>query len=197
MYAMMRNLLYHHDNQSEEDSYKDFRSDFIHLSISLTTGAKHLSADISQQFNNFHLTPKTFAHFWKWWLLFDSSLSLPIRQGSFFPQRRPISKKLSRHLATIKYRLSLTNVYVSHVYIDDSSDSWPRGITTCIGIKALINSFQADLHQREQETTVVTGIPPNTKTTRHKAFYSAEVNLCELNLRALRAQFEDPLSMRW
>lgn len=152
-----------------------------------------MSAKVPLHFNNFHLTPKAFTHFWAWWSLFNNSLSLPIRQGPLFPQRRPTSKKFGRHLATIKYRLSLANLYISHVYVDESRDSWSKGLTSCVGIKAFIDKFQADMHQREQETTVLTGMPLRTKTIRHKPFYSAEVNISGLDLRAVRGLFEDPI----
>ena len=147
----------------------------------------------TQQSNSFHLTPKVFTHFWAWWSLFNSTLSLPIRQGFLFPQRKLISKKFGRHIATLKYRLSLADVYVSHIYIDDSVESWSKGETSSVGLKARIDRVQADMHQRVQETVILTGTPPSAKKIHHRPIYSAEVNLIELHIQAIKGLFEDPL----
>src|SRR6266545_4988996 len=101
------------------DSFNEFRSDFVHLSVSVTTLTNSKGLKGGSRPSNLYLTPQLFAHFWDWCSLFDGALSLPIRQGSFFPSRH-ISPKFSRHLATLKYRISLHDLYIMHVYIDDS-----------------------------------------------------------------------------
>lgn len=106
---------------------------------------------------------------------------------------RPPSKKFGRHLATLKYRLSVSKLYISHVYIDDSRETWSGGKTVLVGVKAMVDHFQADLHQREQEAVVAGRIPGMMKRVRHKAFYAAEVNLTGLDLRAIHATFAEPL----
>ena len=82
--------------------------------------------------NSLHLSTKLFAHFWSWWSLFDGALSLPIRQGPYHP-RRVITPKLGRHIATIKYLLSVPRLYVMHGYLDDSEDSEANSVAcnTC------------------------------------------------------------------
>lgn len=117
--------------QSINDSYAGFRSDFIHFSTSLTSP---LTQSGENRHNSFHLTPKTFAHFWSWWHLFDGALSLPIRQGSLFPESRPPSKKFGRHLATIKYRIAFSSLYIAHVYKVDSGGAWTAGESHCVGV---------------------------------------------------------------
>ena len=159
--------------------------------------------------SNLYLTPKVFAHFWSWCSLFDGALSLPIRQGKYYPWR-PISPKLGRHLATLKYRVSLPHLYFVHGYIDDSRESkyplsyslylvltillaWVDGVTPWVGVKGKIDELQADMHQREEEFALPGPIPDTTRTVRKKPFYAAEVMIKGLELRALLATFSDPL----
>jgi hypothetical protein len=160
----------------------------LSLSSSLhTTSLKHRPTPSS-----LHLSPNTFSHFWSWVALFDTNLSLPVRQGSLYSRRAP-SPKFGRHLATLKYRISLARVFIQHAYIDDSRESWIDGVTPFVGVKAMIDEFQADLHQRDQEMTVPGPFPDTFKVVRHKSMYAAEVVLKGLDLRLLLATFVDPL----
>ena len=59
-------------------------------------------------------------------------------------------------------------------------------------MKALVNLFEADMHQREQEGIVLSVVPNKTKKIRHKPFYAAEVKLIDAQLRAVLATFTDP-----
>ncbi|TCD68203.1 hypothetical protein EIP91_011375 [Steccherinum ochraceum] len=174
--------------KSPEDSYNGFRSDFIHLSISLTSST---AVSKTRNFSSIHLSPGLFSHFWAWWTLFDT-ISLPIRQGRRYKHKRPLSPKLGQHLATIKYRISVPKLFISHAYMDQSSDAWADGVTPFVGTKAMIDFFQVDMHQRAQETSI-TGPDGTTKTTMHKPFSAVEVVLKGLELRALLAIFSDPL----
>ncbi|KAL1747713.1 golgi-body localization protein domain-containing protein [Schizophyllum fasciatum] len=174
------------------DSYNGFRSDFIHLSISLTSCIRPMKLGHLKNSSTLHLTPKTFAHFWAWWHLFDGVLSLPIRQGSYYP-RRLLTPKFGRHLATLKYRISVPQLYLMHAYIDDSRQTWVEGVTPWIGVKGLLKDFQVDMHQRDQEM-VVPGMEGNTtKVIRRKPFYACEVAIKDLDLRAVLATFPEPL----
>lgn len=119
-------------------------------------------------------------------------MSLPIRQGTYYSPR-PISPKFGRHLATLKYRISVAQLFIAHAYIDDSRESWVDGVTPFVGVKALINKFQADMHQRDQESIVPGRVPDAIKVVRHKPFYVAEVVLNGLDLRTMVAVFEEPL----
>lgn len=179
-------------SQSTEDSYKGFRSDFIHLSVSLTSSLRLPRLGERHSPSSLHLTPKSFAHFWSWWALFEGVMSLPIRQGTYYPQRA-ISPKFGRHLATLKYRISVDQLFISHAYIDDSRESWVDGVSPFIGVKAMIDKFRADMHQRDQES-VVSGLSRDAKkVVRRKPFYAAEVVLNDLDLRAMIAVFAEPL----
>lgn len=178
--------------QVDHDSYHGFRSNFIHLSISITSALRQGSSHSDLQPSSFHLTPKAFASFWSWWGLFDNGLSLPIRQGSLYP-RKTLSPKFARHLATLKYRISVPELFITHAYIDDSRESWEDGTTPIVGLKAKVSHFQADMHQRDQETVAPGKVPDSIQVVRHKPFYAAEVVLKNVDLRALLAVFPEPL----
>ncbi|KIP10738.1 hypothetical protein PHLGIDRAFT_22173 [Phlebiopsis gigantea 11061_1 CR5-6] len=177
---------------SDEDSYAGFRSHFIHLSISLTS-----ALDLSQpetKCSSIHLSPAVFAHFWSWWQLFEGK-SLPIRQGRRYKHKRPISPKFGQHLATIKYRIDVPRLFLSHVYMDQGRDAWADGVTPFVGIKAFILRFQADMHQRAQESTI-NKPDGTTKTIVHKPFYAVEVVLTDMELKTVLAIFHEPLKQR-
>ncbi|PBK72706.1 hypothetical protein ARMSODRAFT_953107 [Armillaria solidipes] len=173
-----------------DDSYNGFRSDFIHLSVSLTSSVRSTKTE-DHDTSGLYLTPKAFAHFWSWWSLFDAVMSLPIRQGSYYP-RRTISPKFGRHIATLKYRVSIRQLSIMHGYIDNGRETWADGVTPWIGVKGKIDEFQVDMHQRDQETLVPGLGPHSTKVLRRKPFYAAEVVLKGLDLRAILGIFADP-----
>ncbi|KAJ7764981.1 golgi-body localization protein domain-containing protein [Mycena maculata] len=179
--------------KSPEDSFNGFRSDFIHLSTSLTS-ALNAKSGVDLESSSLHLTPQIFTHFWSWWALFNGVLTLPIRQGKAWPIR-PISPKFGRHLATIKYRISVKSLYVMHAYIDDSRETWADGVTPWIGVKGMIEEFQVDMHQREEETIVPGLRPDTTKVARRKPFCAVELVIKGLDLRAMLATFDDPLKV--
>jgi RNA pol II promoter Fmp27 protein domain len=158
------------------------------MSLSLSSSIHGTGATPS----SLYLSPNTFSHFWSWVGLFDGALSPPIRQGSYYPQKLR-TPKFGRHLATLKYRIALARVYIQHAYIDDSRESWVDGITPFVGVKALIDGFQADMHQRDQETSVPGLIPDTVKVVRRKSMYAAEMVLKGLDLRAMLATFKEPL----
>ncbi|KAJ7638917.1 golgi-body localization protein domain-containing protein [Roridomyces roridus] len=176
-----------------EDSFNGFRSDFIHMSTSLTS-ALHADPKLKSS-SSLHLTPQAFTHFWSWWGLFNGVLTLPIRQGTAWPSR-PISPKFGRHLATLKYRIKVKGLYVMHAYIDDSRETWADGVTPWIGVKGLIDEFQVDMHQREEETSVPGSRPGTTKVARRKPFCAVELVLSGLDLRTLLATFDDPMKVQ-
>ncbi|KAF7301766.1 hypothetical protein MIND_00742200 [Mycena indigotica] len=179
--------------KTANDTYNGFRSDFIHLSTSLSC-ALNAKSGADTNSSNFHLTPQVFSHFWSWWKLFDSVLSLPIRQGSAWPARH-ISPKFSRHLATLKYRISIKHLYVMHAYLDDSRETWADGVTPWIGVKGFIDEFRVDMHQREEEALMPGARPDTMKLVRRKPFYAVELVINGLDLRAMLATFDDPIKV--
>ncbi|KAH9938206.1 golgi-body localization protein domain-containing protein [Fomitopsis serialis] len=179
--------------KSAADSYNGFRSDFIHMSISLES-ALHVREHSGPQASSLHLSPEVFEQFWAWYQLFDHALSLPIRQGSHYPRKRPVSPKFGQHLATLKYRFAISQLFLSHVYVDNSRDAWADGVTPFVGVKALIDRFQADMHQRDQESTRMTDEGP--QVVHHKSFYAIEVAMKQLDLRTMLAVFPEPLKQQ-
>ncbi|KAG8925646.1 hypothetical protein FRC01_009884 [Tulasnella sp. 417] len=175
-----------------QDSFEGFRSNFIHFSISLVSPAQPSVSDYDSGPNSFHLSPKAFAHFFAWWSLFGATLNLPIRQGKLFPDARPPSPKFGRHIATIKYRISFAPLFISHMYKQDAVEQWREGETGFVGVKAMVKSLRADLHQREQEIVVLDKFSGLPKTTTHKPFAAAEVVIEAMELRAVYAIFADP-----
>lgn len=71
--------------------------------------------------------------------------------------------------------------------------AWVDGVVPWVGVKAKVDEFQADMHQREEETTIPGLLPNTTRTIRRKPFYAAEVLMKGLELKALLAIFSEPL----
>lgn len=187
-----------------EDSFAGFRSDFIHFSISLTSPLSlslPSNSDSSENFapivekegyNSLHFSPIASSHFWRWWELFDGTLSLPIRQGRSFPSAKSPSKKFSKHCGTIKYRFSLSPLFISHTYRQESWSEWSKGETSFIGIKGKIGRFNVDLHQREEEEIIRRSNSTHIKKIVQKVFYQAEIDLDGVDLRVMSAVLSEP-----
>jgi len=162
------------------------------MSLSLTSSVEQSDTHDSSLFSNFYLTPKTFALFWHWISLFDSRMSLPIRQGKYY-KHRLLNPKFGQHIATIKYRVTVPRLFIAHVYPDESRQSWSDGITRFVGTKALIDHFHADVHQRDEESTQFNPSLGTSEVVRHKSLHRAEVVLRGLHLRAMVGTFQDPV----
>lgn len=195
-----------------KDSYAGFRSDFVHFSISVTSPLppeSHGDPDLdacsrwpgipkrdrgrAAQNNSFHFAPGVMAQFWDNWRLFDSTMSLPIRQGQLFPSPQPPSKKFGRHTATIKYRLDIAPLYIAHTYKQDVKADWSRGVTTILGVKGRVDHLRLDLHQRATEETIERKERKDSVKVVHKRFYEAEIDADGIEMRVLHGTFSDPL----
>jgi RNA pol II promoter Fmp27 protein domain len=85
------------------------------------------------------------------------------------------------------------NSYLSHGGLFSSIEAWVDGVIPWVGVKAMIDEFQVDMHQREEEKIGSGFLPDTTKVTHHKPFYAAEVILKGIDMRAMLATFdEDP-----
>lgn len=187
-----------------EDSFDGFRSDHVHFSLSITSPVKRGqsasstpggdSNDGASQ-NSLHLSPLLSSHFWSWWSTFDSTLSLPIRTGSLFPSAQAPSKKFGKATATIKYRFSISPLFIAHTYRQERRFDWAKGQTTVIGIKGRVDNFNLDMHQRAQSETHIhrtEGREPLEKTVVHKVFYQAELDCEGLDCRTISATHRVP-----
>lgn len=162
------------------DSYAGFRSDRLHMAISLV-------ANTDKSYNTIHLSPEVFKQFFMWWKLFHGNMMLPIRRGKVFGETKK-STKFSEHLFTIKYLFDLKNLFISHILrgeaLNDADD-----FVECVGLRAKVDKFLVDLHQRKEER-----IDEREELSRHKkimkmVFNRGEVNLTTIDLRAMYAKF--------
>ncbi|KNZ59490.1 hypothetical protein VP01_171g3 [Puccinia sorghi] len=178
---------------SPVDSFEDFRSDFIHFSISLTSPTESGSRQKRPTGqNSLYFSAESFTHFWCWWKTFDSALALPIRQGNLFPSAQAPSKKFGRHVATIKYRFGISPLFLAHTYRYESAPDWVHGKDVVLGFKAKISTFNVDLHSRAVETTIRKPEMKEPKKLIRKAFYQAEIECHDVKIRALSAVFQTP-----
>ncbi|PWN35857.1 uncharacterized protein FA14DRAFT_160841 [Meira miltonrushii] len=193
------------------DSFDGWRTHHLHFSVSIDSprdgeddrAGEHREDDRSKKsstepepnanaVNNLYFTPLAWEHFWAWMRLFDSALSLPIRQGKLFPGSLEQSPKFGRHLGTIKYHFNIAPLLISHLYPQANKMDWARGRTTLIGVKARMATFHMDFHQRQQEIVVDRPELGGQRKTFHKPFYEAEVDLSNINFRTLAGQFQEP-----
>ncbi|KAH0602608.1 uncharacterized protein H6S33_008689 [Morchella sextelata] len=137
------------------DAFRGFRSQHIHMSLSILSPLTHdwssANTKPSTSYNTIHLTPRFFTHFFSWWGLFSGVMSLPIRQGPLWPGVEKSSKKFGRHLATIKYKLCLSPLFISHIYKHNDKDEAGHDVVAATGLKAKLDSFMVDIHQRRED----------------------------------------------
>ncbi|KZF26518.1 hypothetical protein L228DRAFT_264904 [Xylona heveae TC161] len=137
------------------DAMRGFRSHHLHLSIAVVApldrdwSVNNLKP--SSSYNTVHLSPRFFTHFFNWWSLFSGAMSLPIRQGKLWPGIDKSSKKFGRHLATIKYNLLLSPLFISHIYKHKDAEDYSEDAVAATGLKLRLDSFMLDLHQRREE----------------------------------------------
>ncbi|KAK2882494.1 hypothetical protein FQN49_000293 [Arthroderma sp. PD_2] len=154
------------------DAFRGFRSNHIHLSLAVVAPVSRVwtltNREPSASYNTVHLTPKFFTHFFSWWSLFSGVMSLPVRQGPLFPGLTKTSKKFSRHLGTIKYKLFLSPLFVSHIYKHKDPEDYKEDVVFATGLKVRLDSFMLDLHQRREYTTVIKGrLKPTKASSMH------------------------------
>ena len=77
-------------------------------------------------------------------------MSLPVRQGPLWRGPEKPSKKFGRHLATIKYGLLLSPVFIAHVYKHKDMEDYQDDVVSATGLKLRMDSFVLDLHQRRE-----------------------------------------------
>ncbi len=138
-----------------------------------------------------HVTPLTSAHFWSWLGLFNSVMSLPIRQGSLFPDLGPRSPKFGLHTASLKYRFDLDSFFLTHVYLQSSAAKYSQSAASFLGLKAKVEQFHLDVHQRQQETLTTRKELGDTRKTLHKPISEAEIDLVDFKLRVLGGEVKD------
>ena len=175
----------------EYDAFRGFRSNYIHLSIAVTAPLYRdwttTNTKPSQSYNSVHLTPRFFTHFFDWWSLFSGVMSLPIRQGKLFPGIEKSSKKFGRHLATIKYNLLLSPLFIAHVYKHKDAEDINADTTSATGLKLRLDSFMLDLHQRREEFAAQGRGRAKQMKTSAMRINQAQLDFISADIRAVSA----------
>ena len=142
-------------NSQVYDAFRGFRSNLIHLSVAVAAPLDRdwaaTNIKPSTSYNAVHLSPRFFTHFFHWWSMFSGVMSLPVRQGKLFPGIEKSSKKFGRHLATFKYNLLLSPLFIAHVYKHKDAEDYSEDLVSATGLKLRLDRFILDLHQRREE----------------------------------------------
>ena len=178
-------------DQQQYDAFRGFRSHHIHLSVAVAAPLDRdwsvTNLEPSTNYNTVHLTPRFFTHFFSWWSLFSGVMSLPIRQGKLFPGVEKSSKKFGRHLATIKYNLLLSPLFLAHIYKHKDVEDYAEETVSATGLKLRLDSFMLDLHQRREEfATQGKGRAKQTKTSGMR-INQVQLDFISADIRAVSA----------
>ena len=180
-----------HPDLSGYDAYRGFRSQHIHLSVSVSAPYdRDWTSNISTpslSYNSIHLSPKFFSHFFNWWSLFHGVMSLPIRQGPLWRGPEKTSKKFGRHLATIKYGLTLSPLFLAHIYKHKDAEDYHEDVVSATGLKIRIDSFVLDIHQRREFFDTLSKSKSKQMRTSAMKIYKAELDFIKADLRAVAA----------
>lgn len=175
----------------EYDAYRGFRSHHIHMSIAV---AAPLDRDWSvsnlkpsQNYNSVHLTPKFFSHFFSWWSMFSGVMSLPVRQGPLWGITQKKSKKFGRHIASIKYNLLFSPLFISHIYKHKDAEEYNEDTVSATGLKMKLDSFMLDLHQRREYFDIKGHDDADAKRSSGMRINQAQLDFISADLRAVSA----------
>lgn len=114
-------------------------------------------------------------------------MSLPVRQGPLWPGLTKTSKKFGRHLATIKYNLFLSPLFVAHIYKHKEAEDYEEDVVSATGLKVRLDSFMLDLHQRrELVNTMAKGRAKQTKASTMR-INRAQLDFIAADFRAVSA----------
>lgn len=173
-------------NGKQYDAFRGFRSHHIHLSLAIAAPYDRewsvSNLEPSKTYNSVHLTPRFFTHFFNWWSMFSGAMALPIRQGKLWPGVEKSSKKFGRHLATIKYSLLLSPLYMSHIYKHKDAEEYSQDVVAATGLKARLDSFMFDLHQRREEFRTIVQAPKNQEDSKQNQTTGMRINQVQLDL---------------
>ena len=173
------------------DAFRGFRSEHIHLSLGVSAPYDRewtaFNSTPSKSYNTVHLTPKFFTHFFDWWSLFSGVMSLPIRQGKLWRSPEKKSKKFGRHLATIKYNLLLSPLFMAHIYKHKDAEEFNDDTVSATGLKLRLDSFMLDIHQRREYFDIVSKGKAKSTRTSGMRINQAHVDFISADIRAVSA----------
>ncbi|KAK4992303.1 Protein SABRE [Elasticomyces elasticus] len=171
------------------DAFRKFRSHHIHMSIAIA--APHdrdwsvTNLKPSSNYNTVHLSPRAFHHFFQWWSMFSGVMSLPVRQGPLWGGQEKSSKKFGRHLATIKYNLLLSPLYIAHIYKHKDAEDYSQDVVSATGLKLRLDSFMLDLHQRRETFEIEGPVPDQPKKTSGMKINQCQLDFISADIRAV------------
>ncbi|CAK7904066.1 protein YPR117W [[Candida] anglica] len=169
------------------DSYAGFRSDYLHLAISVESKGGS---------NTLSLTPLTFHYFFHWWNLMTKHMSLPIKQGALFAGSTTADKsshvKMGVHLFTIKYQLILEPLTISHLYMHSTSDDLDaKNRIAFTGIKGRFDRCAIDLHQRKESLRYVNEKLNINNKILHLKMNQGAIDIDGADIRVISAIFNE------
>lgn len=165
----------------DHDSYVGFRSDRVHMAITLI-------AHTDSSYNTIHLTPGVFKQFFEWWSLFQGNMMLQVRRGKLFGDPKTSATKFSEHLFTNKFLFHIKDLFLGHVYRDERNNE--NNKLQFLGMRAKVSEFLVDLHQRKEERVDVHEDLSRHKKVMKMNFNKAEVALTHIDLRMMYAEFD-------
>lgn len=119
--------------------------------------------------------------------MFSGVMSLPVRQGNLWPGLEKSSKKFGRHLATIKYNLLLSPLFIAHIYKHKDPEDYTEDVITATGLKLRLDSFMLDLHQRREEFAAQAKGPVKPIKTSGMRIDQAQLDFISADIRAVSA----------
>lgn len=188
------------------DCYRGFRSDFIHMAISVISKPfkpdnEESLEDTSEESGSHasrctcHLTHKVLSHFNAWKDQFSSQHWPPIRMGSLFDAndgRQALKRTFGTALSTAVYQIALSPIDLSFFHQmrhRTNSENYEH----CSGIKAKIDDLVFDWHTRREPPEVkdddgndVVELQGNRRWRMHS--YLGEVSLQSVHVRAIEAK---------
>lgn len=176
-------------NEFHPDSYEGYRSDYVHMSLSVISRAKTGETD-----NTAYFTPLSFHHFFYWWDTMLHYSPPPIKRGKLFEmdQVKKPKIKFGTHMFTMKYQLIFNPVTISHLYRHSTSDVPKKNSRVAFtGLKGRFDVCEIDLHQRKEFVIHENKKLNRTTKIRHLKMNQAEVNIENADARIIYALFND------
>lgn len=169
------------------DSFEGYRSDYIHLAVSVTSNSKK-----GNSFNYAYMSPMTLKYFFVWWDTLTESISLPIREGKLFSleSKSSSSVKFGPHLFTFKYQLVLEPLVISHMILSSGGQETNHCVIGT-GMKGKFSSCIIDLHQRREVARYINTKLGIDKKVKKLKMNSGEIDITDADIRLIRAQFSD------
>lgn len=169
------------------DSYEDYRSDYIHMAVSVKSTSKK-----GNSYNAAYFTPLLFQYFFAWWHTISDTISLPIREGYLFSRHVQDKSlvKMGPHLFTFKYQLELEPLTISHMYVSLSLLSEGLNVVKT-GMKGKCSRCVIDLHQRKEVVRYVNENLGINKKVRKLKMNLGEIDVSDADIRLVHAVFPD------